>query len=206
MLAKLLRAAGVVHVVLGTLLAVILLSPINTERYGDRLQVALPMIAWGCAATRGDGKELFVRFAAMFTTMHASKIVLGDAPINRRPNGGSAGFPSGHTAAAVFGASALVNDCLAKNPLARTIVVFAAAYVGGSRIAVNKHDILQVFAGGALGVFAERVLRRDSPARVRVLHMLAAIGRRISYGLRAAFALFGGVWRRLRIAVTAYLP
>jgi hypothetical protein len=186
MLSRLLRIVGMAHVVLGAMFAVVLLTPPNAERYGDRLQVALPIIAWGCAATRNNGKELFVRFAAMFTVLHGSKQLLGDLPINARPNGGSQGFPSGHTAAATFGASALANECLAKNPVARTIVIFAGAYVGASRMAVNKHDIFQVFAGAILGVFAERALRHESPIRQWVLQGAALISRRFTLGARAA--------------------
>jgi lipid A oxidase len=199
MLAKLLRTAGLVHLVLGALLAVVLLFPASVERYGDRLQVALPMIAWGCAATSGDGRELFIRFAAMFTIMHSSKIALGDAPINQRPNGGTKGFPSGHTAAAAFGASSLVNDCLTKNPVARTIVIFAAAFVGGSRIAVDKHDIWQVFAGGALGVAADRALRRENPARQRVLLVLRGMNSFAGWAAGGVYAVWALLTRHPRL-------
>lgn len=95
----------------------------------------------------------------MLVVTHGSKAALGDAPINQRPSGGDKGFPSAHTAAAAFGASSLVNDCISTHPTAKAVTVIAAAFVGASRIDARKHDIWQVLAGGLLGWGADRAVR-----------------------------------------------
>jgi membrane-associated phospholipid phosphatase len=153
------------QVVIALLALVIALSPVRADRYGDRLQIALPLLAWACEGSRGAGSEFLARYAVMFTAAHGSKQALGDAPANRRPNGGGQGFPSAHTSTAVLGASALVHGCLQAAPLAQAAVIGAAAFVGASRIEAGAHDIWQVLAGALLGFAADRALRRPSAAR-----------------------------------------
>lgn len=169
LLARLIGALGLAHLVLGALAATVLLSEPTSRRYGDNLQIALPALAWGCAATRGGGREFALRFASMFVIAHSSKLLLGDTALNQRPSGGGQGFPSAHTAAAAIGASSLMQDCLRGNAGAQAVVVIAAAFVGASRIEVGAHDIWQVLAGAILGWAADRALRRDSRARRRVI-------------------------------------
>ncbi|MCX7646220.1 MAG: hypothetical protein N2Z62_13135, partial [Rhodobacteraceae bacterium] len=112
----------------------------DAERYGDSLQVALPLIAWGCAAANGRGPEFFLRYAAMFAAAHGSKAGLAEAEVNRRPDGGGRGMPSAHTSTAVLGASSLVHDCVQGNPAVQAAVILSAAFVGGSRIEAQRHD------------------------------------------------------------------
>jgi lipid A oxidase len=180
MFVKILRSLAMVHLVLGVLVATLVMTEPTVRRYGDNLQVALPLLAWGCSATSGGGKEYAVRFITMLGITHGSKAVLGDASLNVRPNGGDKGFPSGHTSAAAFGASSLVHDCLRKNPVAKGIVLLSAAFVGGSRIEVRAHTIWQVLAGGLLGWGADRLLRSESAARRRVVAVLTRAGTAVS--------------------------
>lgn len=181
---KLLRWAGLVHLVMAALLVAIVFCPKDVRSYGDRLQIALPLVAYGCALTSRQGAELALRFGLSWIAAHTIKRSLGESPINARPYGGFSGFPSAHTTAAVVGASALVHDCVRGNPVAQALVIMGAAYVGASRIAVGAHDIWQVFAGALLGWLCERSLRRDSPQRRWVLGALFAVRRR------------GGAWMR----------
>jgi len=84
MLGIILRGIGRVQLVLAALaLALVLCEPASL-RYGDRIQVALPMIAWGCAALNRTGTEFAVRFTGMMLMLHGSKQGLGDA--GRFPN------------------------------------------------------------------------------------------------------------------------
>jgi membrane-associated phospholipid phosphatase len=136
---------------------------------GDRLQIALPSIAFGCALLNGSGGEYAIRFAAMMIAAHGSKHALGQAPINIRPDGGDLGFPSAHTSASVLGASSIVHDCLLGNPVAKALVIISAGFVGGSRIDSDRHDIWQVLAGALLGWGCDRVARKDGPARRRIM-------------------------------------
>lgn len=162
-----------VHLVLMLLALTLALTEPALRRYGDNLQIALPMVAWACASTDGRGTELLLRFAGVMAVAHGTKAALGDSALNHRPSGGSAGFPSAHTTAAVFGASSLASDCLRGHPLAQAVSIIAAGFVGGSRIEAQAHDLVQVTAGAALGWAGDRVLRRDSALRRRVAARLA---------------------------------
>ncbi len=176
LLARMIRIFGLAHLVLGALAATLLLTEPSTRRYGDNLQIILPVLAWGCAATSGNGRDFALRFASMFTVAHASKSLLGDMELNQRPSGGGHGFPSAHTGAAALGASSLVHDCLKGSAGAQAVVVLAAGFVGASRIEVGAHDIWQVTAGAILGWAADRALRRDSRARRGVVALLGWAG------------------------------
>ena len=142
-------------------MATLVLTERTVRRYADNLQIALPLLAWGCSATAGGGKEFAKRFFAMLAVAHRSKALLGAAPLNQHPSGGEEGFPSAHTAAAALGASALVNSCLRESPVPLSVVLVSSAFVGGSWIEVGAHSIWQVRAGGLLGWGADRVLRRQ---------------------------------------------
>lgn len=191
MLGTILKTICRVHLVLVALALVILVSGPLPRRLGDNLQVALPVMAWGCSALNGSGGEFATRFFAMLAVVHGSKAALGEAGINQRPSGGDKGFPSGHTAAAAIGASALVHECIQGHPVAKAVVVLAAAFVGGSRIDAGKHDVWQVLAGGLLGWGADRLMRRDTPARRRIL-------RGMTFAADAAFRRFKLATRTLR--------
>ena len=149
----------------GVLIAAVLLTAGRAEKTGDRLQVALPLLALGCAAANGEGVEYGLRYLVMFGLAHGTKTALGDAPINRRPHGGTGGMPSAHTSTAALGASRLVSDCLAGNPVAQSVAILGAGLVGGSRIAVGAHDLWQVLAGAVLGLGCDRLARRGSRLR-----------------------------------------
>lgn len=151
--------------VLGVLALTVATAPRHAEQIGDRLQLALPMAAWGCAAVNGQAGEYALRFLAMWVATHGTKAALGDAPVNIRPHGGGNGFPSAHTSASVFGASSLVHDCVAGNPWVQGVVILSAGYVGASRMEARAHDVWQVLFGALYGWLFERLLRRPSRAR-----------------------------------------
>ncbi|MGJ8612146.1 MAG: phosphatase PAP2 family protein [Octadecabacter sp.] len=127
----------------------------QTERIGDRLQVALPLVALGCAIADGRGVQFLGRYVLLEAGIKGPKFLLGDLPINQRPNGGGQGFPSGHTAAATFGATSLAATCMSNSKLAQGVVLISAAFVGGSRVEASKHSIWQALAGCIWGWFAQ---------------------------------------------------
>ena len=155
-------------VILSVLALTIAVTPPNSERFGDRLQIALPLLGLGCAVVTGGAGEYLLRFTAGLAVVHASKNALGEIPLNARPWGGYHGFPSGHSAAAAFGTSALVNNCIANSPFVKATVVIAGGFVGASRIEAGAHNIWQVLAGIIVGFLFERALRRNSPRRARM--------------------------------------
>lgn len=182
-----------VPVILALLALVAVGGSWRADRIGDRLQVALPLLAWACTATKGEAAEYLLRYSVMFVTAHGAKTLLGDSGINHRPTGGLEGFPSAHTSTAVLGASRLVHDCVGAHPLGQAAIILAAAFVGGSRIEANKHDIWQVLAGALLGYAADRALRRPTAARARVVAAL----RRITDAVRVATKAARATLRRL---------
>ncbi len=187
---RVLQLFGVAHVVILALVLSVVLCQRDVRSYGDRLQIALPLVAYGCAITGRAGGEFFLRFATSFFVAHAIKRSLGETDVNARPSGGTYGFPSAHTTAAVVGASSLVHDCLRGSPIAQAIVIASAAFVGASRISVGAHDIWQVFAGVLLGWLCDRALRRESPLRHRIRTHLGRISGVIGRG-------FGTMLRKL---------
>jgi len=162
--------------VVGVLGLTVLLTPPVAERYGDRLQVALPLLGLGCAALTGGVVEYTTRFVILEGGVHGTKAAMSQHPWNKRPNGGYSGFPSGHTAAASFGASALVHECISGSPLAKAVVVVAAGFVGASRIDAGAHTIWQVLAGVLYGYATERLLRKHGPLRRGVFAGFSKMG------------------------------
>lgn len=144
---------------------VLVLTGPKIERLGDRYQVALPLMGLACQIANGKAVEYVLRYAVGFTGLHASKWGLGETPLNARPRGGYQGFPSGHTAAASFGAASLVTQCVRHHPLTQGAVLLAATYTGGSRVAVGAHDLLQVAAGAIWGAGCALAFGRGSRAR-----------------------------------------
>lgn len=197
LLVRFARIFGLAHLVLGALAATILLAEPSPRRYGDELQVALPVLAWGCAVTNGNGRDFALRFFAMFAVAHGAKALLGDLQMNQRPSGGGHGFPSAHTGAAALGASNLVHDCLQGSAGAQAVVVIAAAFVGASRIEVGAHDIWQVLAGAFLGWAADRALRRESRVRRGVIAGLGWLTATARQGFFAARSRFGALLRTM---------
>jgi hypothetical protein len=179
------RRIARVHVVLAVLVFAALNGPGNPRQIGDRLQIALPSIAFACSVLNGSGGEFALRFATMMIAAHGSKHALGQAPINIRPDGGDLGFPSAHTSASVLGASSLVHDCVTGNPVAKALILISAGFVGASRIESDRHDIWQVLAGALLGWGCDRALRRESPARRRVAGWFAGMAKRLTSGRKA---------------------
>lgn len=152
-------------VVLGVIAIVAALSQGKVEKTGDNLQIALPLLAWGCAAANGDGVEYLGRYLVMFAAAHGAKRAFGDAEFNKRPHGGEHGMPSAHTSTAVLGASRLVSDCVAGNVFVQSAAILSAGFVGASRIDAGAHTIWQVLFGAILGLVCDRAFGRGSRSR-----------------------------------------
>jgi membrane-associated phospholipid phosphatase len=143
------RSADAVIVVL-LVLTVVATVPDN-RRMGSALQVVLPLMALGCAAARGKTVESVGRFAVLQAGVKGSKHLFGESPVSQRPDGGSKGFPSGHTAVATFGAVQMIKHCAALHPVTNAAAVAAAAFTGGSRIEAGRHSLWQTMAGAIWG-------------------------------------------------------
>ena len=170
----------------------IALTPPDAERYGDRLQIALPVMALGCSALNGQAGEFLLRYFVMFFTVHGTKRALAEESINIRPHGGGHGFPSAHTSTAVLGASSLVHDCVTGSPFVRGLIVVAAGYTGASRIEAGAHDIWQVLAGALWGWACERAFRRNRRVRGAVGGFFRGLKGLIYRGVRTIYEAVTG--------------
>ncbi|WIY27784.1 phosphatase PAP2 family protein [Parasedimentitalea psychrophila] len=165
-------------VLFGVLLS-ILCGRGQVERTGDYLQIALPVAAFACSVSNGEALNTFLRFVLVEGVVHGTKRGLDAAPINHRPGGGLQGFPSGHTAAATFGVSSLVNSCVKKNPWVQGAVILSGGYVGASRIEVGAHFLFQVVAGALLGWLGERSSMLFRILRIVTLRRYRQFARRL---------------------------
>lgn len=146
------RLVGRTDAVIFVLLALTVLATApDNRRMGSALQVVLPLMALGCAATRGKTLDSLGRFAVLQVAVKGSKHLFGEGQISRRPDGGEKGFPSGHTAVASFGAVQLIRHCAPLHPVTNAAAVAAAAFTGGSRIEAGRHTLWQTMAGAAWG-------------------------------------------------------
>jgi membrane-associated phospholipid phosphatase len=174
---------------LGLVLIAVSTAQGDSRRIGDRLQYFLPLAGFGCAAATGKGVQYAGRFLLMETALHGTRHALGDSAINRRPNGRSLGFPSGHTTAATFGATGLIQSCLAGSKPAQVVAILSAGFVGGSRIEAGRHDVWQVLGGWILGVLVQVLALRRFDRAVQaawrgILRGIGALGRPGSSALR----------------------
>ena len=177
--------------ILVVVLVVALVSGRSPEKLGDNFQIALPLVALGCAVAEGRGVELFGRYLLLEVLIKTPKHTLGDLPINQRPNGGLQGFPSGHTAVSAFGASALVHTCLKSSKSGQAIAIMAAGFVGSSRIDAGKHTIWQVLAGALLGWLVQALALTGLDRMVRRVWTICAskvrkMGQSIGIGIASA--------------------
>jgi membrane-associated phospholipid phosphatase len=146
------RLFGTTDALIASLLALTVLVTVpDNRRLGDALQVVLPLIALGCAATRRETVELLGQFALLQAGVKGPKYLVGERAIGRRPDGGNRGFPSGHTAVATFGAVQIVKQCAVLHPVTKAAAFAAAAVTGGARIEAGRHSLWQTMAGGLWG-------------------------------------------------------
>ena len=185
-MAYLLRKFALLYMILG-LVVVLICSDRSAERLGDNLQIALPLMGLGCAMAQGQGVQYFGRYLVLEAGIKIPKYALGNAEINLRPNGRDRGFPSGHTAAASFGAAGLVKSCLQASPVGQSIAILGAGFTGTSRVEAGKHTIWQVLAGALWGWAVQFIaFRRFDRWFVQLWSSIASIRRRTMDNLRQA--------------------
>lgn len=122
---------------------------------GHNIQLALPVIGLGCSIINGSALDYSIRYLILNIGIQGSKYGLGETALNLRPNGKYFGFPSGHTAASIYGASYIARECVQKSPVVQLFVLASAGYVGFSHIEGEKHTLTQVIFGFLFGLFVE---------------------------------------------------
>lgn len=121
------------------------------ERFGTTMKYGLPLAAAICAERDGRLEDFAVRGVLQAALVWGMKRYFDGQPISQRPTGEGEGFPSGHTAAAFFGASDLAGKCFDDRPAAGAAAYGAAGLTGYSRIHAGQHSPRQVWTGALIG-------------------------------------------------------
>lgn len=121
------------------------------EQFGTAMKYGLPLAAAACAADQHRLEDFAIRGLLQAALVWGMKSYFDGQPIARRPSGQGRGFPSGHTAAAFFGASDLAGKCFYDKPLAGAASYGAAALTGWSRLHAGEHNAPQVWTGALIG-------------------------------------------------------
>ncbi|MCQ0969933.1 phosphatase PAP2 family protein [Paracoccus sp. TK19116] len=124
------------------------------ENFGTAMKYALPLAGAVCAADQGRLEDYAVRGLIQVVVVRGLKSWFDGTPIGTRPVRATEvgrGFPSGHTAAAAFGAADLAGKCFPDDVAAGAAAYGAAGLTGVSRIHAGQHTAQQVWAGGLIG-------------------------------------------------------
>ena len=121
------------------------------EKLGDILQMTIPATAYSMTYFNRDpeGRNQFYKsFATNLGITYSLKYAINKP---RPENNGDYSLPSGHTSSAFQGAAFIHK----RYGLAKAIPAYVAAtYVAYSRVKAKKHDVIDVTAGAAVGIFS----------------------------------------------------
>ncbi|MBC9245447.1 phosphatase PAP2 family protein [Paracoccus sp. 11-3] len=121
------------------------------EQFGTAMKYGLPLAAAVCAERDDRLEDFAVRGILQAAMVWGMKQYFDGQPISRRPSGEGKGFPSGHTAAAFFGASDLAGKCFKDDIAAGAAAYGAAGLTGWSRVHAGEHTVPQVMSGALIG-------------------------------------------------------
>lgn len=121
------------------------------ENFGTAMKYGLPLAAAVCAVDQDRAEDFAVRGVLQAALVWGMKQYFDGRPISRRPSGEGEGFPSGHTAAAFFGAADLAGKCFDDQPEAGALAYGAAGLTGWSRLDAGQHTPQQVWTGALIG-------------------------------------------------------
>jgi membrane-associated phospholipid phosphatase len=162
------RALGHVARLLCAPILVVSLLPCHADRAiaagtdavraaGDVLQLILPASAAALTFAHRD-RTGTIEFAESAAVSMGLTYALKFAIHERRPDGGSHSFPSGHTAIS-FCSAEFIRE---RYGWRSGIPAFAAAsFVGYSRVESKEHYVHDVLAGAAIGMIGSAVLTRS---------------------------------------------
>ena len=125
------------------------------EDFGTAMKYGLPLAAAVCAADQDRLEDFAVRGLIQVIVVRGLKRWFDGTPIGTRPPRATEvgrGFPSGHTAAATFGAADLAGKCFPDDVAAGAATYGAAGLTGASRIHAGQHTAQQVWAGALIGL------------------------------------------------------
>lgn len=122
----------------------------SIEHNGDLLRDWIPRVAFATTLFYEDGWDGSIQFVESYVVTNLATAGLKRATHKRRPNGACcSSFPSGHTSRAFMGA-AFIN---ARYGWKWSVPAYAGAtYVAYSRVHADKHDVVDVIGGAAVGI------------------------------------------------------
>ncbi len=120
----------------------------NTEKLGDAVYIASPLIAFGSTFYK-DAPQGRMQFYKSILTNTAATFALKYSIKKQRPNGkDNRSFPSGHTSTSFQSAAFLHRRYGLK---AAIPLYLGASYVAYSRVDSKNHDTTDVLAGALIG-------------------------------------------------------
>ncbi len=122
------------------------------ERFGTTMKYALPLAAAVCAADQDRLEDFAVRGVLQAAVVLGLKAVFDGSALGTRPTGEGRGFPSGHSAAAGFGAADLAGKCWEDEPALGTAAFGAAGLTAYGRVQAGEHTSEQALAGALIGI------------------------------------------------------
>ncbi|UXU74390.1 phosphatase PAP2 family protein [Paracoccus sp. SMMA_5] len=122
------------------------------EDFGTAMKYALPLAAAACAADQHRFEDFAVRGLVQTALVWGLKTYFDGTALGTRPSGEGKGFPSGHTAAAFFGAGDLAGKCFPDKAAGGALVYGAAGLTGWSRVSSGEHTPQQALAGAVIGL------------------------------------------------------
>ena len=121
------------------------------EDFGTAMKYGLPLAAAVCAARDDRLEDFAVRGALQAAVVWGLKTWLDGTPVSVRPSGEGKGFPSGHSAAAAFGAADLAGKCFPDDRAAGIGLYGAAGLTAASRVHAGEHTMKQALTGALIG-------------------------------------------------------
>ncbi|WP_347140118.1 phosphatase PAP2 family protein [Paracoccus sp. SSK6] len=121
------------------------------EDFGTAMKYGLPLAAAVCAARDDRLEDFALRGALQAAVVWGLKSWLDGTPISVRPSGEGKGFPSGHSAAAAFGAADLAGKCFPDDRAAGIGLYGAAGLTAASRVHAGEHTMQQALTGALIG-------------------------------------------------------
>lgn len=140
---------------LGAALVAGLALPVQAEgleRFGTTMKYGLPLAAAVCAADQDRLEDFALRGLVQAAVVLGLKTLFDGTPLGTRPTGEGRGFPSGHAAAAGFGAADLAGKCWDDRPELGAAAYGAAGLTAVSRVQAGEHTPDQAMMGALIGL------------------------------------------------------
>lgn len=124
----------------------------DLEDFGTAMKYGLPLAAAVCAADQDRLEDFAVRGVVQAAVVLGLKMLFDGTALGQRPTGEGKGFPSGHSAAAGFGAADLAGKCWRDEPALGAATYGAAGLTAISRVHAGEHTAEQAMTGALIGI------------------------------------------------------